>query len=107
MHHEDLAKGRWFTLTLAEQLGNAGSEFERALAARAQGDSAQFASAAERFYELMNLTVADPRWRGLRRREISRAKEQSAEGLESEGAAGAPGLQQYFLQFALLARAKI
>ncbi|MDP3956734.1 MAG: hypothetical protein Q8P97_01940 [bacterium] len=105
MQHKDLAKGRWFTLTLAEQLGNAGSEFERALAARAQGDSERFARAAERFYELMNLTVADPRWRGLRRREIARAKEQSTEVLES-GNSEAAGLQRYFMQFAFLAREK-
>src|SRR3989344_9058528 len=107
MIHKDLAQGRWFKLSLAEQLGNAGGEFERALTAKKQGDDTRLEKATARFYELMDLTIADPRWRGLRRREISRAKEQSAESLESEGAAGGPGLQQYFLQFALLARAKI
>lgn len=29
--HQNLADGRWFTLTLAQQLGNAGSEVGRAL----------------------------------------------------------------------------
>ncbi len=29
--HKDLAAGRWYSLSLAEQLGNVGSDFERAL----------------------------------------------------------------------------
>jgi hypothetical protein len=31
MHHRDLAAGRWWQLSLAEQLGNIGSEVSRAV----------------------------------------------------------------------------
>ncbi len=34
-HHADLAAGRWHSMSLVEQLGNAGSEVSRALRARA------------------------------------------------------------------------
>jgi hypothetical protein len=34
MMHQTLAAGRWFTLTLAEQLGNIGSEVSRAILGR-------------------------------------------------------------------------
>ncbi len=36
-HHPGLAAGRWFELTLVEQLANVGSEIERALNWAAKG----------------------------------------------------------------------
>lgn len=101
----ELAKRRWFTLSLAEQLGNAGSEFGRAAGARRRGDEPRFESAATRFFELMILTVADPRWRGQRRRELARVKELSGDALYGDDKEAAASLEKYFFQFALLARA--
>ena len=103
--HKDLADGRWFTFTLAEQLGNVGAEFGRAIAARNRGDDVRFESAAARFYELMDLTVADPRWRSLRRRELARTAEICREALAAENEVEDVALEKYFMQFALLARA--
>lgn len=105
MQHADLARGRWQTLTLAEQLGNVGSEFGRALVARTWGDQSRFENASSRFYELMIMTVADPRWRGYRRQELARVKEVSGEALYGSDQTAAASLEQYFFQFALLARA--
>lgn len=104
MQHVDLAQGRWQTLTLPEQLGNAGSEFGRALAARQGGDQSRFENAAARFYELIGLTVADPRWQGRRRRELARVKEIGAGALYDNDQMAAASLEKYFFQFACLAR---
>ena len=52
----------------------------------------------------MDLTVADPRWRGGRRKELARAREVSGEALYGGDQASAAGLEKYFFQFALLAR---
>lgn len=70
--HKNLAAGGWFALTLAEQMGNIGSEVWRTL--RAKGDEERFWNAVTRALELFDLTLADSRWRG-RRREIARARE--------------------------------
>jgi len=104
--HASLAAGRWQTLTLAEQLGNIGSEVGRAMRAREQGDEQRFAGALDRALELFELTLADNRWVGHRRREIARAREISCDFLvgDNEYRSTAGSLDDYFLQFALAAR---
>ncbi|MFY9461697.1 MAG: hypothetical protein WAP51_00650 [Candidatus Sungiibacteriota bacterium] len=72
--HKDLAAGRWHKLSLAEQLGNIGSEVGRALQWKERGDEKLFWGAVYRALELFDLTMADFRWRG-RLREIARARE--------------------------------
>ena len=59
-YHPELAAGRWFTLSLATQLGNAGSEYERALQWKKRGDKVRFDHAFARLLELIDLTIADP-----------------------------------------------
>lgn len=102
MQHIRLAQGRWQTLTLAEQLGNVGSEFERVLAAKKIGDKDRVDKALGRFLELFDLTLADGRWAGSRRRELARLREQSLEEMEKGSAL--ESLSQYYLNFALAAR---
>src|SRR4051812_29266690 len=74
--HPSLAAGRWHAMTLMEQLGNVGSEVERALRAHERGQHERFGHALARALELFDLAVVDPRWAGHRRREILRAREQ-------------------------------
>jgi hypothetical protein len=74
MWHSGLEKGRWAEFSLAEQLGNIGSEVGRTKNWMGK-DSARFQGAFDRALELFDLTLADPRWKGLRRREIARARE--------------------------------
>ena len=105
MIHENLAAGRWQNMTLAEQLGNAGSEFERAWTWKQQKAQDKFESALARFLELMDMTITDPRWQGVRNKELSLAKEISIQALYSGEADVIEDLQKYFLQFAILARA--
>ena len=66
----------WARLELVEQLGNVGSEVERAIRAHEAGRPDRFESALERALELFDLTAGDPRWRGHRCQEILRAREQ-------------------------------
>ena len=104
--HSDLAAGRWSRLTIAEQLAHVGSEFERARRAWENGRRERFDRALERALELFDLTAADERWRGPRRREILRAREEFCRlFFDPDVPAGsARGLSDYFLRFAVLAR---
>ncbi|MEX1112753.1 MAG: hypothetical protein WEC84_04790 [Candidatus Andersenbacteria bacterium] len=98
----------WHTLTLDEQLGNAGSDYERALRWKAKGQQALFENAFARTLEQIDLTLADERWAGARRREIARAREEVCrEILYEDNASSAAELQRYFLAFATAARRQV
>ena len=105
--HRDLAAGRWWELSLAEQLGNVGSEISRAERWKSRNpDVAR--GALYRALELLDLTLADPRLRASRPRlrEIARAREVVADyfaGPNQYGSTG-PSLQKYFDAYALAAR---
>ena len=105
VHHE-LAAGRWQTLTLAEQLGNIGSEVGRATSARARDDAARFEGGFDRALELFDLTMADKRWHGPRLREIARAREVTCDFLvgDNDFRTTPESLDAYFLHFAFAAR---
>ena len=97
---------RWRSLSVVEQLAHVGSEVERALRAHEARNDARRDFAIARALELFDLTAADPRWRGPRRREVLRAREEFCEQLfaERRAAGSAAGLRRYFLAFAVLAR---
>lgn len=105
--HRDLAAGRWWELTLAEQLGNVGSEVGRA--ARWSGRDSDLARGAlYRALELLDLTLADPRHRHspARLREIARAREVVADFFAGPNQYGSSSssLQRYFDAYAMAAR---
>jgi len=104
-HHPTLAAGRWYGLTLMEQLGNIGSEVGRATRAKAQGNDQRLAGALDRALELFDLTLADARWRG-RLKKIARAREVVCDLLvgDNEYDSTAESLDRYFLPFAMAAR---
>jgi len=103
--HTDLAAGRWHSMSLMEQLGNAGSEVSRALRARSKGNPVRERSALHRFLELMDLTIADARLRG-RRKELCRAREVVCDFFLGDNVYGSTpeSLDRYFLAFAKAAR---
>jgi hypothetical protein len=105
--HRELAAGRWATLSLAEQLGNVGSDVGRAIRARATGDADRFGHALDRALELLDLTLEDERWRGPRRREIARAREVVCDYLVGPNLYGSTdeSLEAWFMAFAMAARA--
>ena len=109
-YHDDLAGGRWFTMTLAEQLGNIGSEVNRSISSFEKNDMERMAKAIDRTLELFDLTLADRRWKD-RLKEITRSRElfcslffdqKNYKDLKNQ----MDFLNEYFLQFAVLARAK-
>ncbi len=103
MIHSSLASGKWFELTMAEQLGNIGSEVSRARRWQ-EKDEKLFVGAMERALELFDLTLQDPRWKH-RLKEICRAREvlcDTAFGSRSYSTSLAD-LDRYFTQFALAA----
>ena len=97
---------RWHTFPLVEQMANVGSEVERAIRAHESGNIARFDGAFARAAELFDLTAQDERWRGGRRREILRAREEFCRLFfdPAVSAASAAGLRRYFLAFAFAAR---
>lgn len=105
-YHPDLAAGRWFTFSLAAQLGNVGSEYERALRWKQQGDKDRFEHAFGRMLELVDLTIADPRWRNHRLKELTRLREVICDELYNDAPefVQPSDLRQYFLYFGILAR---
>jgi hypothetical protein len=107
LQHRELAGGRWQELTLAEQLGNIGSEVSRA-ARWSEGNPKLAQGALYRALELFDLMLADPRHRSSvpRLREIARAREVVADFFAgpNQYASTASSLQKYFDAYAIAAR---
>lgn len=104
--HQNLANGRWFTLSLAEQLGNVGSEYERAVKWKEKGQKEYFIKAFDRALELLDLTIEDQRWQNHRLNELVRLREvicgELVGGVDYKGSSS-----NYFMRFAELARTKV
>jgi hypothetical protein len=105
--HRDLAAGRWWTLSLFDQLGNVGSEVSRAI--RWTSRNPELAQGALfRALELFDLTLADPAHRHAKARlhEIARAREVVVDFLAGSNEYGstAASLQKYFDAYAVASR---
>lgn len=103
--HKELAEGRWYKMSLMEQLGNIGSEVGRARIYKDKGDDERFWKAVDRALELFDLTLNDPRWRG-RLKEIGRARDVFCDAIlgGKEYNSNLSDLEHYFMQFAFAAR---
>lgn len=107
IQHRDLAEGRWWELSLAEQFGHVGSEVGRALRWTSRNpDLAR--GALDRALDLLDLMLADPRHRQslARLREIARTREVVADffaGSNQYRSTGAT-IQKYFDAFAVAAQ---
>lgn len=102
--HTDLANGRWFKMSLSEQMGNTGSEIHRLVLSQNK-DQARFDSAFDRALELIDLTLADPRWKkGYK--EIARVREVLCDIFfgKNQYDTSLEALDNYFFQFGLAAR---
>jgi hypothetical protein len=98
---------RWKEMSLVEQMGNVGSEVGRAIRAHRTGNAQRFETAFGRAIELFVFTASDSRWRGPRRREICRAREEFCRLFHDATVSddSAAGLERYFLHFAAAANA--
>lgn len=72
--HKNLAQGRWFELSLMEQMANIGSEVERAIAWKNKNNIDYSQKAFERALELLWLTIADEKNK-KRLKELTRLRE--------------------------------
>ena len=104
IQHKDLAAGGWQKLSLMEQLGNVGGEINRALNWR-EKDANLYEGAINRAFELLDMTIADSRWRS-RLKEIIRARELLADAIfgGEEYKTTLEDLNRYFFHFAFAAR---
>ncbi len=107
--HRDLATGRWWELSIAEQLGHVGSEVSRAVRWTSRNpDVAR--GALFRALELLDLTLADHRHRRspARLREIARTREVVVDFFAGSNQYGstAASLQKYFDAYAYAASVK-
>ena len=102
--HQTLASGRWFELSLCEQMGNIGGEVHRAVQWQAC-DQKIFDAAVDNVLELIDLTIADLRWQ-KRLREILRVREFFCDAVfgENQYDISLEDLDHYFLQFAIATR---
>jgi len=107
MKHRELTAERWFSFTLAEQLGNVGSEVGRTLKWRSRNPEIAERAMA-RALELIDLTLDDPRHRSsvARLREICRVREVLLDFLVGPNPYGSTdvSLMRYFDAFAVAAR---
>ena len=102
----NISKERWHTFSLAEQLGNIGSEVGRA-AKWQNKDEQLFWGAVTRAMALFDLTQMDKRWKS-RRSEIDRAREVFADAVlgGEEYHSFLPDIEAYFMRFALFVRSQ-
>ena len=102
--HQNLASGRWQKLSLAEQLGNIGSEVGRARRWFGK-DRKLYEGAVRRALDLFDLTLVDSRWRG-RLREIGRLREVFCDAITGgrEYKSSLKDLERYFFYYAFAAR---
>ena len=98
--HKDLASGRWFELSLFEQLANVGCDVERTIKWRDRGDTEFSEKAFERALELLDLTIADPKNR-KRLRELTRVREALVDYFvfDNEYSSTDKAWQEYFFYF--------
>lgn len=102
--HKELAAGKWFELSLMEQLANIGSEVSRASRWQDE-DEKLFRGAVYRALELFDLTLGDSRWLG-RLREIARLREIFCDAVfgGKEYKSSLKDIVRYFDPFAYAAR---
>ncbi len=103
--HKELAAGRWFTLSLVEQMGNIGSEVERSFKWRKAGNEKYANLAFDRVLELIDLTIRDPKMI-KRLREIVRVREALVDFFlfDNEYNSSEEIWKKYFFAFAYAAR---
>jgi hypothetical protein len=102
--HKQLASGCWHSLSLVEQPANVGSEVAR-VGRWYESDRDRCEQAFVRALELLDLTIADPRWTG-RRKELTRARELLCDAMYGGTRYGSDwaSLDRYFFHFAAAAR---
>ncbi len=97
-------RAKWSRMTIFEQMGNIGSEVGRVISAKQRADSKNLEAATFRGLDLFNATIEHlVRQKSPRVREVLLSRDQFAEMALTDKTDAK--LDEYFLQFALAARA--
>lgn len=100
-----IRRERWFCLSLAQQLGNVGSEISRARQCETAGDETNREAALSRALDLLDVTLDDERLRATgRRKEIARLREVLADWYcrQGEYRIAPEALEEYCISFTLM-----
>jgi hypothetical protein len=99
-----LADGRWFDLSLLEQLANVGCDVDRAIRWKQRNNSIYSQDALDRAFNLLNLTIQDFKNR-KRLRELGRMREVLKDYFIGDNNYGYTdeALQKYFMDYNYLA----
>ncbi|KKQ49454.1 MAG: hypothetical protein US69_C0005G0012 [candidate division TM6 bacterium GW2011_GWF2_38_10] len=73
--HKELDLNHWFTFSLFEQLANIGCDIERSIRWKKKGKPNESKMAFDRALELLDATIADPKNKGPRLKELLRVRE--------------------------------
>jgi len=107
--HAELAGGRWEAISLAEQMGNIGSEISRVIRWKNKGNAERMQGALERALELIDLSIRWAQRTESRQknpgalRELCRLREAVCDSYfgENELSSDDSSMLRYFDQFAL------
>lgn len=96
----------WTRMSLAEQLGNVGSEFDRAVRWRQKNQARLAMNAALRALDQLDRTLSDERHAGPPRKELARLRDEVCKELFENRVnnQSSYNLQKYFLSMAILAQ---
>jgi hypothetical protein len=102
--HKTLVDGRWYQLSLVEQMANIGCDVDRAIRWKNKGDLETSNKAFERALELLFLTISDKKNR-RQLRELCRVKYAVADYFAGENSFGFTdeSLHKYFFNFNYMA----
>lgn len=103
--HKELAQGRWFQMSMVEQLGNVGSEVSRAINWKAKNNLTNSHQAFFRALELLDLTISDKK-NISRLKEVVRVREVLSDFFigKNQFKSTDNSWQKYFSYFAIAAR---
>jgi hypothetical protein len=101
MIHKGLTPKRWFKFSIFEQLANVGCDVARAIHWKKVGNLDYSQKAFDRVLELLDLTIADPKNRGGRLRELLRVREALVDFImyDNEYGTSEEFWHQYFYDF--------
>ena len=104
-HKEILESGRWFEFSIYDQLANIWSEVWRSLNNLAKWDKKRFEWSIARAYELLDMSLADPKWKNTPElKEIQRIHELVSDYFhwENHHKSTPEFFEKYFLEKALI-----
>ena len=103
--HQGLTPERWFKFSLFEQLANVGADVSRIIRAKNVGDLKFSEQSLDRALELLDLTIADPKNKGAKLKELLRVREALVDYFMYDNEYGSSDAlwEQYFWDFSYAA----